>query len=171
MKENFYFSLLSHGVVVVLEMKNNSDAFAASTGMARVNSTLLGWTSGGPFSDAQGWGGAPRCLFPDPRRVGSISCIRRSWGAFMRSFWRALAAKATLQKVRMESSFKKLGERQAALSDQSCWWTRKEKRSYFAFFQMRGAFPQHFIMKKFKHSKVKRTSRWTPIYSPLRFYY
>ena len=42
MKENFYFSLLSHGVVVVLEMKNNSDAFAASTGMARVNSTLLG---------------------------------------------------------------------------------------------------------------------------------
>lgn len=42
MKEDFYFSMLSHAVVVVLETKDNSDALAASTGMTWVNSTLLG---------------------------------------------------------------------------------------------------------------------------------
>lgn len=89
-----------------------------------------------------------------------------------------LAAKATLQKVRVHSPFRKPGERQAALVTRAVGGPeRRTPLLGFFFFKTREAPPspppppQRFIVKKLKYSKGKRTSEWTPIYSPPRFYY
>ena len=112
----------------------------------------------------------PLCLLPVPRRARAPA--KEGVGTFPEEFLEGVGSKSHIAEGEGEESFQEPGERQATpVTGAVGGPERKTPLLGFFLFKMREASPQRFIAKKLKLSKVKRTSEWTPIYSPRRFYY
>ena len=136
--------------------------------MTQVNDTLCSVNLKKDPSDPQGWGPAPLCLLPVPRRVWLLR--QKVLRTFPEQFLEGVGSKSHIAEGGGGESFQEAWREAGSTSSRAVGEPDRETSLRGFFFKMRKASPQRFIVKKLKQSKVKRTSEWTAIYSPPRFF-